>query len=299
MTRHLLDVDDLSPAELDEVLVVGQAVEWSYPLAGQGVVLLFEKPSARTRHSTEMAVVQLGGHPIYVRPEEVGLDTRETTEDLTRTLMQYHAVLCARVFDHGQLLRMAKVSTVPVVNLLSDKAHPLQAVADLLTLRAEFGDLRGRTLAWIGDFNNVARSLALAAGMVGMHVRACCPIGHGPRPVDLDRAVVPGRGGFVVTATPAAAVEGADAVVTDTWVSMGQEAESAQRVDAFAGFTVDDALLGGAADHAVFLHCLPAHRGEEVTDSVLDGPQSRVWPEAANRVPAARAALAWLLAKSS
>lgn len=293
--RHLLDVDDLTRMELQDVLALGRADATARVLEGEGAALLFEKPSARTRHSTEMAVVQLGGHPVYVRPEEVGLDVREATEDVIRTLMQYHSVVCARVFDHHQLERMAAVSSVPVVNLLSDRAHPLQAIADVLTLQAEFGDVTDRTLAWVGDFNNVIRSLALAATAVGMHVRVATPAGHGPTELDVDRIGAIGSGSFAVAPDPVTAVDGADAVVTDTWVSMGQEDEAASRVDAFAGFTVDDSLLGGAAAHAVFLHCLPAHRGEEVTDAVLDGPRSRVWPEAANRLNAARASLAWLL----
>lgn len=292
MTRHLLEVDDLTPAELDEVLVLAQDHALRRVLEGQGAALLFEKPSGRTRHSTEMAVVQLGGHPIYVRPDEVGIDTRETAEDVARTLSQFHAVICARVFDHRVLERMAAAGSVPVVNLLSDRAHPLQAIADLLTL-LETGGLDGRRLAWIGDYSNVARSLSLACAMTGIDVRVACPEGYGPSTEDVARVEALG-GRLDVAPDPAAAVAGVDAVSTDAWYSMGQEAEAAERRPLFEPFRVDAELMAAADPQAVFLHCLPAHRGEEVTDEVLDGPASRVWPQAANRLHAARGALAWL-----
>lgn len=295
MTRHLLEIDDLSAGELAEVLERCAPGATARPLEGKGAALLFEKPSARTRHSTEMAVVQLGGHPIYVRPDEVGLDQRETTEDVTRTLACYHALIAARVFEHRQLDRMAAVSPVPVVNLLSEESHPLQAIADLLTIRAEVGDLAGRAVAWVGDFSNVARSLGLAAGLSGMAVRFASPAGYGPTDLDLDRLLATGAPEVTATEDPAKAVDGADVVVTDTWVSMGEETEASQRRDAFAGYTVDDALMERAAPDSIFLHCLPAHRGEEVSADVIDGPRSRIWPEAANRLHAARGAIAWLL----
>ncbi len=291
--RHLLDVDDLDARELAQVLELAQDHALHRVLEGRGAALLFEKPSGRTRHSTEMAVVQLGGHPIYVRPDEVGIDERETAEDVARTLSQFHAALCARVFDHGVLERMAAAGSVPVVNLLSDQAHPLQAVADLLTL-LEDGGLDGRSVAWVGDFSNVARSLALAAAMTGIGVRVAAPDGYGPTDADLARVRALG-GSIEVTDDPAAAVAGVDCVTTDAWYSMGQEAEAAQRRPVFEPYRVDAALMAEAAPAAVFLHCLPAHRGEEVTDEVLDGPASRVWPQAANRLHAARGALAFLL----
>jgi ornithine carbamoyltransferase len=292
-TRHFLEVDDLTPAELEEVLVLGQSPALHRVMEGRGAALLFEKPSARTRHSTEMAVVQLGGHPVYVRPDEVGIDTRETAEDLARTLSQFHAAICARVFEHSVLERMAGAGDVPVVNLLSDAAHPLQAVADLLTIAADRG-LHGTSLAWVGDFSNVARSLAIASAMVGVEVRVASPEGYGPSADDLAR--VRALGGTIdVAASPAEAVAGVDAVSTDAWYSMGQEAEAAERRPLFEPYRVDAALMGRAAPEAIFLHCLPAHRGEEVTDEVLDGPRSRVWPQAANRLHAARAVLAFLL----
>jgi ornithine carbamoyltransferase len=258
-------------------------------LAGRGVALLFEKPSNRTRNSTEMAVVQLGGHPVYLSQAEVGMGTRETVEDVTRTLACYHSAIAARVFEHATLEEMAAVSpAVPVLNLLSDAAHPFQALADLLTLQAEFGRLEGRSIAWVGDGNNVCRSLALAASMLGMQMRVATPEGY-----ELGG---PAAQTVIATNDPVEAVDGVDAVVTDTWTSMGQETESTQRNEAFAGFTVDAALMGKAANHAVFLHCLPAHRGSEVTAEVIDGERSRVWPEAANRLHAARGLLWWLFA---
>ncbi|HUO49616.1 MAG TPA: ornithine carbamoyltransferase [Acidimicrobiales bacterium] len=315
MTRHFLDVDDLSAAELGRVLDLagayasGDAV--GQPLRGRGAALVFEKPSARTRSSTELAVAALGGHPVYIQGPEVGIDSRETAEDVARTLACYHAVICARVLDHGVLVRMAGAldevaSTgvgghpggVPVVNLLSDLAHPCQALADLLTLRQEFGELAGRTLTFVGDANNVWRSLAIACTMAGMRSRLAAPEGYGPSPDDLARLARLGAQ-IEVGTDPAAAVAGADAVYTDVWTSMGQEEEAARRLEDFAGFTVDESLLEVAGGDAVFLHCLPAHRGEEVTDAVLEGGRSRVWRQAANREHAVRGLLAWLLTEGS
>jgi ornithine carbamoyltransferase len=293
VTRHLLDVDDLSATELRAVLDAAQEPQPPRLLERRGVACLFEKPSARTRNATEMAVVQLGGHPITLRGEEVGLDVRETVEDVARTLACYHAVICARVFDHTILERMAAVVDVPVVNLLSDRAHPCQALADLLTLEHEFGPLAGRTVAYIGDFNNVARSLGLALGLSGATIRFGCPPGYGPTDADLDQL---GAAAPTVHERAEEAVKGADAVYTDVWTSMGQEAEAQQRRRVFAGWTVTPAVMAAASPTAIFLHCLPAHRGEEVDAAVIDGPSSRVWPQAAYRLDAARGALSWLLA---
>ena len=254
---------------------------------------VFEKPSLRTRSSTEMAVVALGGHPVYIQGPEVGIDTREVAEDVARTLACFHAVICARVLDHEVLVRMVAaldggaggvgtgagadgphLSGVPVVNLLSDRAHPCQVIADLLTLRQVFGDLGGRTLAYVGDANNVWRSLALGAAMVGMTFRTAAPDGYGPDADDLARVAQLG-GEIEVTTDPAEAVAGADAIYTDVWTSMGQEEEAVLRRTAFSGFTVDEELLAVAAPDAVVLHCLPAHRGEEISTAVIDGPRSR------------------------
>jgi len=295
--RHLLEVDDLSTTELGDILDLSRAATVPRSLDGLGMALLFEKPSARTRNSMEMAVVQLGGHPITIRPDEVGLDTRETVEDVTRTLCCYHASIGARVFEHSKLERMTAVSSVPVVNMLSDEAHPLQALADLLTIADEFGgvsSLAGRTVAYIGDGNNVARSLALGAGMLGMSVRVATPVGFEFSKADIARIVATGAD-FTVTNNPVEAVQGASVIYTDVWTSMGQEEEAVQRRELFAGFTVDDALMAAALPEAIFMHCLPAHRGEEVSDSVLEGSQSRVWSQAENRMHAARGALVWLM----
>ncbi len=295
--NHFLEIDDLTPTELRSVLALAQRAELPQVLAGRGAALVFEKPSARTRNATEMAVVQLGGHPVTIRNDEVGLDVRESVEDVTRTLACFHAVLAARVFSHRTLERMAAVSAVPVVNLLSDVAHPMQALADLLTMQQEFGDLHGRSLTWIGDTNNVCRSLVIGASMLGMHVRVAPPPEYEFTDEELDRLALAGAVPQTFS-RPEEAVVGADIVSTDTWVSMGQENEAGERHNDFEGYSVDDRLMALASPDAIFLHCLPAHRGEEVTDAVLDGPQSRVWRQAENRMHTARALLWFLLASS-
>lgn len=292
--RHFLEVDDLDADELARVLDLAADPSPPPVLAGQGAALVFEKPSSRTRNSTEMAVVQLGGHPVYILPQEVGLDERESVEDVARTLACYHAVIGARVFSHNTVERLAAAGAAPVVNLLSDDAHPMQALADVLTLRNVLGSLDGRTVAYMGDANNVARSLALAAGMSGMTVRIASPEGYAFDDGTLARLRSCGCEPEIAD-TPADAVRGAHAVYTDVWTSMGQESEAEQRLADFAGYTVDAALMEGAAPDAVFLHCLPAHRGEEVSAEVIDGPHSRVWLQAANRMHAARGLLRWLL----
>ena len=287
MLRHLLDVDDLSTNELHAVLDLAEQPDAPQVLAGKGVALLFEKPSNRTRLSMEMAVVQLGGHPVSLRAEEVGIDTRETAEDLARVFSGFCALIGGRVFEHDKLVRMAAASAVPVVNLLSDAAHPVQVLADILTIRQRLGSLEGRTVAYIGDGNNVCRSLMAGAALAGMRMRVATPPGYEP----------PADGVTDLTHDPAEAVDGVDAVYTDVWASMGQEEEAAQRRQDFAGFTVDDALMASAAPGALFLHCLPAHRGEEVAASVIDGAPSAVWQQAANRMHAQRGLLVWLLSQ--
>lgn len=291
--RHLLEIDDLSPDELRAILSAASDPAPPAVLAGAGMALLFEKPSLRTRNSMELAVVQLGGHPVALQGDEVGLDTRETVEDVTRTLCCYHRAIGARVFEHHKIERMAAVSSVPVINMLSDDAHPLQALADVLTIEEVLGGVEGRTVAYLGDANNVCRSLALAVGMLGGRIRIGSPLGYGVKPHDLDRLTRAGVRPFL-THRPEEAIEGADVVYTDVWTSMGQEAEAAARRSAFKGFTVDARLLDLAAPNAVFLHCLPAHRGEEVDHDVLEGPQSHVWRQAENRMHAARGLLVWI-----
>jgi ornithine carbamoyltransferase len=300
---NFFDLDDVAPDDWERVLARALDPPPQQDLAGQGVALVFEKPSARTRNSTEMAVVDLGGHPVYIQGAEVGLDERETAEDVARTLGCYHRVLCARVFDHGVLVRMAGALErsgfdVPVVNLLSDAAHPCQAVADVLTMREALGPLAGLTLTYVGDANNVARSLAKAALLEGMEVRIASPGGYAFSGEELAAlqgfADGAGRGGTVrMAADPRQAAKGAAVLYTDVWTSMGQEKERPTRLAAFEGFTVDEALVDLARAEAIVLHCLPAHRGEEIAADVLEGPRSLVWRQAAHRRTAMRGILAW------
>jgi len=300
-TRHLLEIDDLSSGELVRILdlcerptVPDAAVAGE--LAGRSVGLYFEKPSLRTRHSCEAAVSRLGGHPVTFTDAEVGIGTREPAADVARVLSGFHAALGARVFDHAVLEELAAASSVPVVNLLSDLGHPCQALADLKTMRDELGSLSGRTVCWVGDYNNVARSLSLGAAMCGMDVRIASPVGYGPSGVDVERLRAAGLATApFVTTRPAEAAEGADAVHTDVWASMGQEEEAAERHRAFEGFQVDDRVMAAAGDTAIFMHCLPVHRGEEVSASVADGARSRMFPQAHNRMHAMVGLFRWLV----
>ena len=294
--RHLLEIDDLTPDEMHHVLALARASSPPPVLAGRGMALIFEKPSLRTRNSMEMAVVQLGGHPLHITAAEIGLDTRESVEDVTNTLAGFHAAIGARVFEHHKLERMAAVDRVPIVNLLSDDAHPLQALADVLTIADEFGEVEGRTVAYVGDSNNVARSLGLAVAMLGGEFRVASPVEY--RFGEDDLARLRSTAGTVHTFTdPYDAVAGCDVVYSDVFTSMGQEEESARRLQALADYQANEALMAAAGD-AVFLHCLPAHRGEEVTDAVVDGDASRVWRQAENRMHAARGYLAFALGES-
>ena len=295
--RDFLQITDLDASDLEAILqlAVRPIASLGRPLEGKGVALIFEKPSNRTRHSMEMAVVQLGGHPVYTRGEEVGLDVRESVEDISQVMSGYHAMLCARVFDHRVLDRMSASSLVPVVNMLSDAAHPLQAVADVLTMQQHLGTLAGKTVAYVGDFNNVARSLCHASAMLGMHIRIGCPAGYSANESDVDQFRALGAASVNQYDTLETAVEGAHAVHTDTWTSMGQESESKVREAAFIGFEVTEKTMALAASGAVFMHCLPAHRGQEVSEQVIDGPNSLIYRQAHNRMHAARAVLAFLL----
>jgi ornithine carbamoyltransferase len=307
--RNLLDIDHLTPVEWDRVMALAIAEPVQPCLGGQGVALLFEKPSARTRNSTEMAVVDLRGHPVYIQAHEVGLDVRESAEDVARTLGCYHRILCARVFDHTVLQRMVaalerSAFDVPVVNLLSDAAHPCQAVADMLTLREAIGDPAQRVVTYVGDANNMARSLTKAAVLEGMQVRIASPANYAFDPSELSAlqafADAAGRGGTVQsTEDPRQAATGASAIYTDVWTSMGQEDERAVRLAAFSGYTVDDSLVSLAEPDVAVLHCLPAHRGEEISESVLEGPHSWVWRQAANRRVAMRGILSWAIGAQS
>ncbi|HEX8527891.1 ornithine carbamoyltransferase [Allosphingosinicella sp.] len=283
--RDLVSIADFGREDLERILADSER-DIGRPLEGKGVALVFQKPSARTRNSMEMAVVQLGGHPVYIQKEEVGLGSRETAEDVARTLSCYHALVAARVMDHRDLLAMAGATETPVLNMLSDKAHPLQALADLLTVKQLLGRIEGARIAYVGDGdNNVCRSLAEACGLLGAELRIASPEGYG-LPDSIE--------GVTQLVDPAEAVAAADIIYTDVWVSMGQDEEAGARRSAFAGYQVDETLMDRSA-HAWFLHCLPAHRGEEVSAAVIDGPRSAVWRQAENRMHTARAAMAWML----
>ena len=293
MPRHLLEIDDLNSTELDKVLSLStqSSVEL---LLGKGAALLFEKPSNRTRNSMEMAIVQLGGHPVTIRPDEVGIGKRESTGDVAKTLSCYHALIGARVFEHETVSELSAYSSVPVINMLSDESHPLQALADLLTIKQEFGQLKGLKIAYIGDSNNVAQSLAIGSLMAGVEFRVASPKGYEFSEVSLKRIQSVG-GQILQTGEPETAVEGANVIYTDVWTSMGQEAESATRLRDFNGFTVTMEMLSLADPESIFLHCLPAHPNEEVTQEVLDSSYSRIWKQAENRMHSARGAIAFLL----
>ena len=296
-SRNFLEVTDLTAAELVHVLDLSEREISSLgvPLAGKGVALIFEKPSNRTRHSIEMAVVQLGGHPVYTRGEEVGLEVRETVEDVTQVMSGYHALLAARVFSHSTVQRMAAVSTVPVVNMLSDFAHPLQGLADVLTMRQQIGGLAAKTVTYIGDYNNVARSFAQASAMLGMHVRLGCPEGYDASIDDLEQIGELGAASVEQYRDIDVAAKGAHAVHTDVWTSMGQESESQKREIAFAGYQITPSVMANAESGAIFMHCLPAHRGHEVAAEVIDSAASRVFAQAHNRMHSARGLLAFLM----
>ena len=295
--RHFINSTDISADELRKVLQMSTASidALGKPLAGLGAALIFEKPSNRTRHSMEMAVVQLGGHPVYTRGEEVGLDVRETVEDITKVMGGYHAVLAARVFDHNMVRRMADSSSVPVVNMLSDRQHPLQGLADVLTMQQQLGDLAGKTVCYVGDYNNVARSLAQTSALLGMHVRLGCPNGYEAEDGELKALIKLGAASVSQFDNMKDAVVGAHAVHTDVWTSMGQESETSKREKAFANFQVTESVMKEAVIDAIFMHCLPAHRGMEVAAEVIDGPHSKVIEQAHNRMHAARGLLAFLM----
>jgi ornithine carbamoyltransferase len=298
MTQHVLSMADLSEIDVAEILDLAERVNPPVALAGRGMALLFEHPSARTRNAAEMAVFQLGGHPVTIRGEEVGFDRRESLEDLARVLTGYYAGIGARVARHQSLERMvaaidASGAEVPVLNLLSEREHPTQALADLLTIRQCFGRLAGCTVAYIGDANNVCRSLSFALARAGGRLRVASPAGYGPEVEDVSATAELG-GELIVCDSPEEAARGADVLYTDVWVSMGEEAEADAKRRAFSGYTINDALLGLADPDAIVLHCLPAHRGEEITAEVLEGPRSRVFLQAENRMHSMRGLFALL-----
>jgi len=300
--KHLLNITDLTVDEIKLVLEISQRDPASLgrPLAHadgtpKGAALIFEKPSNRTRHSMEIAVVQLGGHPVYTRGEEVGFDTREPVEDIARIMSGYHGLIAARVFKHDVVQRLAASSSIPVVNMLSDESHPLQGLADALTMVQEFGSLEGMTVAYVGDYNNVARSLGEVCVMLGARYRLACPAGYNAPDQELARIAALGSGSIDQSNDPQRAVAGAHAVHTDTWVSMGQEAEKAERLQIFGTYAVTAALMSQADSKAIFMHCLPAYRGYEVAAGVIDGSASRVIQQGHNRLHASRGVLAYLL----
>ncbi|HEX8322621.1 MAG TPA: ornithine carbamoyltransferase [Tepidisphaeraceae bacterium] len=267
--------------------------------AGKTAALIFEKPSLRTRVSFTQAMNQCGGQAITLTNEEIGLGKREPVKDVARVLSGMCDAIVARTFEHAKVLELAQFATVPVINALTDYSHPCQAMADLLTVEEHFGRLSGLTMAYVGDGNNVARSLAVACGKFGVRFVCCTPDGYALPGDDLERlkAQVPGMD-YVATIDPRDAVREADVLYTDTWVSMGQETEKQQRLNDFAGFQINADLLGVAPKHAIVLHCLPAYRGLEITDEVMEGPQSRVFQEAENRLHAQKGLLAVLLGKA-
>lgn len=292
MKPDLLQIADLGAKSLGRILDLAEAPHPPRVLDGQGVALVFQKPSARTRNSMEMAVVQLGGHPVTIRDEDVGLGHRETPEDVARTLACYHGCIAARVFDHALLEAMAGAVDAPVINLLSQDSHPMQALADLLTMRQALADLMGARLAYVGDVNNVSRSLAEAAAMLDMRMTIGAP--DAVHMGDDELARLNALGGEIrQTSDPAEAVRGAQFVYTDVWTSMGDSDPDGARAAMFAPFQVNTALMAGAPD-AFFLHCLPAHRGAEVASDVIDGERSLVWKQAENRMHSARGALSWI-----
>ena len=305
--RHLLRDDDLTPAEQTEVLDLAEALKAEpfsrRPLEGpRSVAVLFDKSSTRTRLSFETGIAQLGGAPLIVDAAASQMGRGESIADTARVISRYVAAIVWRTRAQTRIEEMAAAATVPVVNALTDAFHPCQVLADLQTIRERFGRLAGLTLTYLGDgANNMAHSLLLGGVTAGLHVRVCAPDGFTPEPTVLRDAKTRAEetgGSAALVADPHVAVEGAEVVVTDTWVSMGQEADGRDRAAPFRPLQVNDALLDRAAPDVIALHCLPAHRGDEITDEVLDGPRSAVWDEAENRLHAQKALLTWLLGQA-
>jgi len=307
MTRHFLRDDDLSPAEQAEVLELAAELKKDpfsrRPLDGpRGVAVIFDKNSTRTRFSFEVGIAQLGGHAVVVDGRTTQLGREETLQDTAKVLSRYVDAIVWRTFGQDRLEAMASTATVPVVNALSDEFHPCQVLADLQTIAERRGSLKGLRLAYFGDgANNMAHSLMLGGITAGMHVTVAGPDGFTPDPIVVaaaeQRAEQTGAS-VTVTTDPDAAASGADVLVTDTWTSMGQENDGLDRVKPFRPFQVNERLLAVADPEAIVLHCLPAHRGDEITDEVMDGPASAVWDEAENRLHAQKALLVWLLERS-
>ena len=303
--RHLLSITDLTPAEIAGLLDLARKMKKRSQrgkdrpiLAGQNLALLFQKPSLRTRVSFEVGMEQLGGHAVYLSPAEVGLGVRESAGDVARVLSRYTQGIMARVFKHGDLETMAHYASVPVINGLSDYDHPCQVLADLLTLREHIGDFRGKRIVFIGDGYNMANGLLFGASKSGLNITIATPEAYRPSAEVMGKAMeFSEESGAMVrwTTDPREALRDADVVYTDVWTSMGQEAENEVRREAFKEFQLNAALMQSAPLHVQVMHCLPAHRGEEITDEVADAPNSLVFDQAENRLHAQKAVLAWLL----
>jgi ornithine carbamoyltransferase len=298
MKRDFLAIPDFETDELHEVLELAHRMKRGEyrdrPLAGRTLAMIFEKSSTRTRVSFEVGTFQLGGHALFLSSRDIQLGRGEPIRDMARVLSRYVDGIMIRTFAHETLEELASFASVPIINGLTDLLHPCQVMADVMTIQENFGqDLRPRKVAWVGDGNNMANSWLNAAFRFGFELRLACPEGYRPDPTILERARTAAN--IVLTADPAEAIEGADVVNTDVWTSMGQEDESAAREKAFKGYHVDAALMSLATEHAIFLHCLPAHRGEEVADEVIEGPQSRVFDEAENRLHAQKAIMVRLM----
>lgn len=302
--QHFLTVDALTPQQLEAVLQASRARRAhpvkdgeDPPLLRQSLGMLFEKPSTRTRVSFETGMTELGGHAVFLGPDDTQLDRGEPLRDTARALSGYVDAIMARVFDHDNLEELADYATVPVINGLSDNAHPCQTLADLLTIRDQFDGFEDVSVAWVGDGNNVARSFAVGAAMVGLDLTVSTPDGYGIGEDVIERAGAYGTAPTIVT-DPADAVSDADVIYTDVWVSMGQEAERAEKLTAFEGFQINQGLLEHAPAGAKIMHCLPAHRGEEISDDVLESDRALVWEQAENRLHAQKGLLCYLLSSA-
>jgi ornithine carbamoyltransferase len=296
--RDFLAIPDFSRDDLLRLFHIAERMRTGAytdrPLTGKTLAMIFMKASTRTRVSFEVGTFQLGGHALFLSPRDVQLGRGEPVRDTARVLSRYVDGIMIRTYGHADVEELAQFAEVPVINGLTDLQHPCQILADLQTMRQHLGGWEGKRVAWIGDGNNMANSWIDAAGRLGFELVLACPEGYDPDPAILARGQRDNPGIRVVR-DPREAAEGAHVINTDVWASMGQEQEQAQRERAFRGFTVDDALMARAANDAIFLHCLPAHRGEEVTESVLEGPQSRVWDEAENRLHVQKAIMAMLI----
>lgn len=299
--RDFLSISDLSRTELESVLALaGQMKRGGYqarPLTGKSLAMIFGQSSTRTRVSFEVGVTQLGGHPLFLSARELQLGRGEPTRDTARVLSRYVDGIMIRTYAHTEVEELARFATVPVINGLTDRMHPCQVLADVMTMDEEFGGWAGRTVAWIGDGNNMANSWIDAAGTLGFELRLACPEGYEPNHDLFEQNAKKTR--ITITELPEEAVAGADVVTTDVWTSMGDEHQADARRQAFLGYSIDDKLMAQAGPRAIFLHCLPAHRDEEVSDAVLEGPQSRVWVEAENRLHIQKALMAFLMGGSS